>query len=103
MTDNERETDWEGHPVPSDEPDDKSILVWEVSPHPQQTYSSEEGDVMWCRSWQEMLGTVGDHLEEMLEGVDREDLIHEGFAVKFRLRKVTVGQYREMVQDAGAS
>lgn len=85
------QTDWEGLPVPENEPDDKEILVWEVSPHFDSTY-----DVCVERSWQRMLEYVSDGLEEWLERYTVEELLEEPVKLSFRLRKMTVAEWRDM-------
>lgn len=68
--------DYQGRPVPENEPDDKVILVWTISPHPM----TDEYSHLVCRSWQDMLDTFK-YMDIFLEQL---------------LEKMTVGQYKEI-------
>lgn len=84
------ETDWEGLPVDKNEPADKEILVWEVSPHFDSRYTDAVE-----RSWQRMLDYVTDGLEGWLENHTARELLAEPVRLSFRLRKMTVEDWRE--------
>jgi len=89
-------TDWEGRQIPADEPDDKLIHIWVITPHPQ---TGKGYDEMWERSWQSMLGIVKDSLESLLESREQEDLLDPDnkLTISFSLQKVTKAHYEEVV------
>lgn len=84
-------TDHDGRPVPPDEPADKAILVWHVSPHT----GDPAYDVFVERSWQRMLEYVGSNLDYWLERHD-EGQLRRGVTLTFKLADTTVGEYAEL-------
>jgi hypothetical protein len=89
-----RKTDHNGEPIPSGETDETRILVWEVTPHP----TNPDYDCMVVRSYQDMCDYVGDNIDIMLEQIDDRDL-REGVALTFRLRDMSLGDYREIMEN----
>lgn len=78
-------TDWEGLPIPENEPPDQEVLAWEIEPHPNREY-----DLLVDRSWHNVRDYFLVQLEEMLERFvadhTREELLREEFVVRFRVR-----------------
>lgn len=70
----------DGTPIPPNEPPDKIVTIWEVSPH----LGNRDYDCLWERSWQRMLSYVGDKLEEWLESYTEEQL-RDGVSLTFKL------------------
>lgn len=87
--------DWQGREVPDDEPDDKLIWVWEVSPHIGDTQYTDYVE----RGWQDMLAYVRGSLDAWLESFT-DDELYEGVTLTFRRVQMTVGQYKE-ITDGG--
>lgn len=88
-------TDWQGRLVPPDEPDDKVIKVWQVTPHPGGKHL---GDSAVWRSWHDMRLYVKGNLEELLE---RDEVMGDGLTLTFKVVEMTVGDYREIVEGSG--
>ena len=86
--------DWEGRNVPDDEPADKVIKVWQVTPHVGDSHFDSYVE----RGWQDMLAYLNSSLEGWLERVEPDDLA-EGVTLTFKLVDMTVGAYREMIAD----
>jgi hypothetical protein len=53
---------------------------------------------MVVRSYQDMCDYVGDNIDIMLEQIDDRDL-REGVALTFRLRDMSLGDYREIMEN----
>lgn len=83
-------TDWQGKPVPDDEPDDKVIQVWEITPHPDGFHSHAV-----IRSWQDVNEFMCRVPEMYLDGSDETEC-REGVTVRIRLRNMTVYDYGEI-------
>ncbi len=88
------DTDFSGRPIQSDEPSDAIIDVWEVTPHPQ----SCRCDFLIERSWQKMLGLIGDNLDSFLERFD-DDELREGVSIKIKLTEMAKCDYEEIISN----
>lgn len=80
--------DWQGKPVPADEPPETVIRVWEV------TGSDDERLIF--RSWQRVLEHVSDDVEISLSEI--EDVGHS-ITIKVRLREMTRAEYDDLPEE----
>lgn len=88
-----KETDWEGRDILAEESDEKVIFVWCMTPHPFDT----EFDHLVERSWQQFIKLYEDGLERLLDHPTREELLNGGVTVNFKLVRMTLGEYREII------
>lgn len=88
-----RELDHEGLQVPPNEPDDATIMVWKITPHP-----GTGRDYMVCRSWHDMLDYFFNKLDVLLEREDVDEAVRspEGFNINFRLVEMIKSDWRDI-------
>lgn len=85
--------DWQGDPVSADEPADKEIVVWVIDPD----LSRRGYDELWERDYYRMIDLVQDNIGSYVESKASEDLLEHGVTIKLTTRRMTVGEYREVV------
>jgi len=85
--------DWQGKPVPEGETDDTVIDVWEITPHPDDSYTHTV-----TRSWQDVNEVMNRVPELYLDGAD-QDRCREGVTITIRLKSMTLGEYRRITED----
>jgi len=87
--------DWDGRPVPDNEPDDKEIMVWEIEP----AHTSEYDGVL-IRDYRKAMQYARERLESIMDGAgyEEEDL-KEGVSVTVKLVTTTVREYNNVDDD----
>ena len=87
--------DWQGIPIEGDEPDDKVINVWVISPSQDASY-----DETWIRDYHKALEYAGQSLELAVDTLQEDELLEHGVILKMKLRKTTVGEIKDMNDSA---
>lgn len=85
--------DWQNLPVTGPESADTVILVWVISP------GVDGFDEIWAREYSLALEIAERVIEDLADETGEEDLLEHGVKVGMKLRRTTVGEYRELQEQ----
>ncbi len=89
-------TDWEGKPVPDNEPEDATIKVWSVP-----RMKTEEADLVLIRSYQRMQEYIEENLSVWLEDYTTDELMGSGAYLNIRLIEMKKCDYDALYKMLG--
>jgi len=85
--------DHTGRPVPDGETPDKTILIWAIYP------GDPDQDEYWVRGYQEAVTHAQNLLSDRVDSSSEEDLLESGITITMKLRRTTLAEYNEVVEQ----
>lgn len=86
--------DWQGLPIKEEEPDDKIISVWQITPHYDSDYDS-----LITRDYNDACTFAEGIAVALMDTATEEELLDKGIKLEVKLVKMTLSEYKMLETD----